>query len=261
MTDSATKQALFSEIEKETGGSRRSIEAIFSKSIKNIASQKGLDPSTFQRAKSNKFNSSLSIKPNIEKKENVGKATGLTVQNPKMQSKDKDGNVLTPKPALEPIPMDSAAGVINTFIGSFLDDFPEMTTEEKKDMGVCLNMLFGEWLNEHGGARKIFGLVSCLGFWGSKVRQTRKANRLKENPQEQLKEDMKQKIIEINKAKVLEQQKQLQEQITPELKEQFDQQTQTYADQTVLLNQPAADPQQQQQQQTPATTKYYDERN
>ena len=50
------------------------------------------------------------------------------------------------------------------------EDLEELTDSEKEDIGVCLNMALGDYINTHDKARQLMGAVGVMGIYGGKIK-------------------------------------------------------------------------------------------
>lgn len=184
LTDSANKNKLFDSVEQKTKADRQTIKAIYSKLIKSTAKKRDLDPDTFKKQATPKYSSNLQLKVNSKKKEidqSKTTKTKLTAQNPNTQEV-KEAEIK------KELPMSSMVGAVDTCITGLVANMPEMTQDEKKDIGTCLDMCIGDYIREHKKARVAFGFCGILGYYGSRFRQARKVTKEEKKKEKQLEE-------------------------------------------------------------------------
>lgn len=171
LKDPKYKSEFFDRVAKEHPKLKRnSIEATYSKLIPKYTASKGIEPDQFKRTKPKKFSGALSIAANTEKKE---VAPGQTEPARTLKGTPLSGQqaqaVELPAITLKPV---AAAG--HTFLRAIVVDMEELTESEKEDLGACLEMAFGSYLQAHEKVRQVAGFVGILGLYGNKIRKARK---------------------------------------------------------------------------------------
>lgn len=173
LKDPQYKTEFFDRISKEHPKLKRnSIEATYSKLMPRYTASKGIEPDQFKRTKPKKFSGNLSINANIEKKDAPPEQEPpRTLKGTPLSGQQQQAPEL-PAMTLKPV---AAAG--HTFLRAIVVDMEELTESEKDDLGACLEMAFGSYLQAHEKVRQIAGIVGILGLYGNKIRKARKASR------------------------------------------------------------------------------------
>ena len=185
--DKNYKREFLDRLEKETKKNRKSLAIKLNEIIEKKLQAEGIDKKGFVKPRQKKFSSKL----------NVTNDTNFPDVQDSSQSKtekDNDDSKNFPKgknPKLSPVerkelPMGSIAGSVNSFLGAIFEDLEELTDTEKEDIGVCLNMAVGDYLNTHDNARKGFGVVGILGIYGGKIKKARQAKKKRLEKEEKI---------------------------------------------------------------------------
>lgn len=128
--------------------------------------ESGKNPDDYLKSRTKKFSSKLDVNSDTKKVDLKNDESNQfpTTQNPK-------GKLLTVEP--KELPLGAVAGSFNSFLSAIFEDLDELTSEEKEDIGTCLNMALGDYINSHDSARKIMGTVGVLGIYGGKIKKAR----------------------------------------------------------------------------------------
>jgi len=167
--DKNYKKKFLDDIEKNTGKNRKSLDITFNNILKAKLEKDGISSEEFVKKRGKKFSSKLDIQ---------SKSTEVEVNDDnKKNESDKFPKAKNPK--LSPsekkdLPLGAVAGSVNSFLGAIFEDLEELTDNEKDDIGVCLNMALGDYINTHDNARKVMGAVGVLGIYGGKIKTARK---------------------------------------------------------------------------------------
>ena len=180
--DKKYKKEFIDKIEKESGKNRKSLDITFSTMIKARLEKSGISSEEFVKPRAKKFSSKLGIKSDTTQVE--------ISENDKNES-DKFPKSQNPKSKLgttehKDLPLGAVAGSVNSFLSAIFEDLEELTDTEKEDIGVCLNMALGDYINTHDKARQLMGAVGVMGIYGGKIKTARrhKKDRLaKEEPE------------------------------------------------------------------------------
>ena len=184
--DKNYKKEFLDNIEKETKKNRTSINVTFSNILKKKLAEEGISQDDFIRKRAKKFNSKLGIETDTKEVEveEEEKKTDENKNFPKLKN-PKLGSENLERPE---IPFNAVAGSINSFFGAFVENLEELTESEKQDIGTCLNMSIGDFVNAHDKARQFLGVVGVLGVYGSKIKKARKKSKLEKEKKEKEKE-------------------------------------------------------------------------
>ena len=190
LNDPKYKSEFFDRIEKQTKQKRISIEATYSKVIGKVAQEKGHNADEFRKKKPRKFSGALNITTNTEKKQVTDTPPALGGGG---MAKPPSQVTVNPQ-AAEPLPMASIAGSAHSFFRAIQPDLEELTSSEKEDVGICLNMVIGDWLSGHDEARKILGVVGLMGIYGGKIRVAMKKKKERRKKEEKEEKKLEEKI-------------------------------------------------------------------
>lgn len=170
--DKKIKKQFFDELEANNKELKRSsIESTFSTLLKKHCKDNKIDFNEFSAKPTKRFSSSIDLsttgKPiNVEEEKDEKKQT-VKVQNPNAKKLDDDN-----KPT--EYPLEAVAGSINSFTKAIIPEVTDMTQQEREDASVCLNMAFGNILDNSAKMRAIFGGAGLLGIYGGKIGEARK---------------------------------------------------------------------------------------
>ena len=185
--DKKFKKDLLDKIESDTQKNRKSIDITFNKILKTKLEDANIDPKAFISEKKKKFSSSLDLKTDTTKTETQEKFP--SVQNPK-------GKLSTERKEL---PLGAVAGSVNSFLGAIFEDLEELTDTEKEDIGTCLNMAMGDYINAHDNARKVMGAVGVLGIYGGKIKTARSKSKKRKELKKQKEQPEQKELPHITK--------------------------------------------------------------
>ena len=193
LKDASKKKEFLDQLETETKASRASIEAIFSKAVRTVARDKGLNPDEYSKKKAPKFAPKLAATATVEPKATQAAAptqkSGIKTQNPLMQA-------TVPVPA--DLPLKHIAGSIDTLVSALVDNMEELTETEKEDAGACLQMALGSYLDTHEKIRMVFGFAGLVGIYGGRIKKARKITKTQKEAKE---DEAKKKRLELEQAK------------------------------------------------------------
>jgi len=182
--DKNYKKKFLDDIEKDTGKNRKSLDITFNNILKVKLEADGISSEDFFKKRAKKFSKNLNIQSNSTEvevgDENDKNESGKfpKAKNPKLSPSEK-----------KDLPMGAVAGSVNSFLGAIFEDLEELTDTEKDDIGVCLNMALGDYINTHDNARKVMGIVGVLGIYGGKIKTARKKKKVRLEKEEKPKHE------------------------------------------------------------------------
>lgn len=166
------KKKFLDDIEEKTKGDRKSIDEIFRKILKKKLKDEKISEDEFVKKRTKKFSSKLDLKSDTKKVE---------VKDETVSSSDKEKkfpNSKNPKASDEntlPANFDFApmGTSLNMFLGAIFDNMEDLTDREREDVGVCIDMAFGDYIRANDKARKAMGGMGLLGIYGRKIKTAR----------------------------------------------------------------------------------------
>lgn len=195
--DKKNKKEFFDELEKEnTDLKRSSIESTFSSVLKSHCKTNKIDFNEFSTKPQKRFSSSLDLETKGKPVEIQEENKGVQIQNPKAVKSDENN-----KP--DHYPLESVAGSFNSFLKIFEPSLENLTKEEREDASACLNMAFGNVLENSAKARALFGAAGLFGLYSGKIGEARK-ERMK---QKEITEKATQKVKELPSFEISEEEK------------------------------------------------------
>ena len=73
---------------------------------------------------------------------------------------------------------------MDSFVSAVVENMEELTPSEKDDVGACLQMAIGDWINTHEKARMVFGVVGILGVYGGRIKKARRITKAEKEKKE-----------------------------------------------------------------------------